>query len=274
MIRRVVVPLDGSDLATTALAPAQALAEAAGATLVLMTAEPMPTWHEQPERAAAYLREQATSTGFERVETRVVDDQARHQAILAAAEAEGSVVCMATHGRGGVSEAVLGSTAEAVVREARQPLLLVGPHARIPARPFPHGDLVITVDGSASAESIVRVASEWARCFDLRPCVVEVRAPPRRAQAEDNPSAEGAGARRVAEALPVDPARRVWEVLHGSDVAEVIVHYAQERPASLIAMATHGRTGLARLALGSVSTGVVRESPCPVLVRRVPYLTG
>ena len=43
---------------------------------------------------------------------------------------------------------------------------------------------------------------------------------------------------------------------------------------SLVAMSTHGRTGLARVALGSVATAVVRASLCPVLVNRPPLLTA
>jgi nucleotide-binding universal stress UspA family protein len=56
-------------------------------------------------------------------------------------------------------------------------------------------------------------------------------------------------------------------VTHGVPSAE-IVRIAAERNASLIVIATHGRRGLVRLALGSVADRVVREAPCPVLVVR------
>jgi nucleotide-binding universal stress UspA family protein len=51
--------------------------------------------------------------------------------------------------------------------------------------------------------------------------------------------------------------------------AEEIVHHARNVGADLIAMATHGRTGLARVFLGSVAEEVVRKSFCPVLLVRV-----
>jgi nucleotide-binding universal stress UspA family protein len=57
------------------------------------------------------------------------------------------------------------------------------------------------------------------------------------------------------------------QVGHGAPAAEIL-RVAEERKASLIVIATHGRTGLRRLALGSVAERVVREAPCPVLVVR------
>lgn len=56
-------------------------------------------------------------------------------------------------------------------------------------------------------------------------------------------------------------------VAHGTPAAEIL-RIAAERSASLIVIATHGRTGLVRVALGSVAERVVREAPCPVLVVR------
>jgi nucleotide-binding universal stress UspA family protein len=56
-------------------------------------------------------------------------------------------------------------------------------------------------------------------------------------------------------------------VTHGQAAAEV-VRIAGEKQVSLIVIATHGRTGLRRLALGSVAEHVIRHAPCPVLVVR------
>jgi nucleotide-binding universal stress UspA family protein len=54
---------------------------------------------------------------------------------------------------------------------------------------------------------------------------------------------------------------------HGAPAAEIL-RVAAETKASLIVIATHGRTGLRRLALGSVAERVIREARCPVLVVR------
>jgi nucleotide-binding universal stress UspA family protein len=50
------------------------------------------------------------------------------------------------------------------------------------------------------------------------------------------------------------------------DVATTICHIAEEVPADVIIVGSHGRTGLKRMLLGSVSEHVVRHAPCPVLV--------
>ncbi len=61
-------------------------------------------------------------------------------------------------------------------------------------------------------------------------------------------------------------------VLRSYRPADAIHDVAEEVGASLVVMSTHGRTGLARVALGSVTTAVVRTSLCPVLVNRPPVL--
>lgn len=79
---------------------------------------------------------------------------------------------------------------------------------------------------------------------------------------------------------------RLWEQLHRLQAPEgglaveyrleygepgtVILAVAQEINADLIVMATHGRTGLRRLLMGSVAEHIVRRAPCPVLTLRTP----
>jgi nucleotide-binding universal stress UspA family protein len=62
--------------------------------------------------------------------------------------------------------------------------------------------------------------------------------------------------------------RRIEAVRIGKDVPEKIVEYAASNGIDLVVMASHGRTGLAHLWLGSNAEKVVRSSPCPVLVLR------
>ena len=60
-----------------------------------------------------------------------------------------------------------------------------------------------------------------------------------------------------------------WEVqVTAGDPAEAIVHMAEELAVDLIVMATHGRTGLSHIFLGSVAEKVARHAPCPVLTLR------
>jgi nucleotide-binding universal stress UspA family protein len=74
--------------------------------------------------------------------------------------------------------------------------------------------------------------------------------------------------RVVLDRIPVDiPADA--EVLHGEAVGRII-EYASDVNADLIVMATHGRTGLSHVLLGSVAEQVVRKAPCPVLTLKKP----
>jgi nucleotide-binding universal stress UspA family protein len=52
--------------------------------------------------------------------------------------------------------------------------------------------------------------------------------------------------------------------------AHEIVKYAEETNADLIVMATHGRTGVSHMVMGSTAETIVRKSPCPVLTLKQP----
>jgi nucleotide-binding universal stress UspA family protein len=274
MITNVVVPVDGSPLAASAIGPAGALAEATGASLRLLTAEPLVLWHEQLQEAKEYLEKQAADTGLPGVETLVVGDKAARQAILVETQAPDTVVCMATHGRSGVGHAVLGSVAEAVLRDSGQPLLLVGPTVACAGPALRGGNLLVAVDGSPASEAIIPVAADWARMLELRPWVVEVIPEQRNITDSHERAVESATVRGVARRLDDVALPAQWEVLHEPEAADALVDYASRLPAVLIAMATHGRTGLGRVALGSVAMQVVQRSPCPVLVVRSPKIAA
>jgi universal stress protein A len=65
------------------------------------------------------------------------------------------------------------------------------------------------------------------------------------------------------------PASVATAVRWGSPV-EAVVDYAREEEIELVVIATHGRTGLSHVLLGSVAERIVREAPCPVLTIRDP----
>jgi nucleotide-binding universal stress UspA family protein len=269
MITRVVVPLDGSEHAVRAVGPARALAEATGAWLRLVTTR----WDNEVDHARQHLEHEAAALGFDRVETVVVHDRSAPEAILVESREAGSVVCMATHGRGGVRQMVLGSVAEAVLRGSSRPILLVGPSVERGvwqfAQWFLHGNLLVALDGSKISEVILPVAADWAGLLELREWMVQVL-PPSTDAGIDAPErqTESAYVRNVARGMHAADSPSQWEILHAPDAAEALIAYACRLPATMVAMATHGRTGLARVALGSVAMRVVHHSPCPVLVLR------
>jgi nucleotide-binding universal stress UspA family protein len=78
---------------------------------------------------------------------------------------------------------------------------------------------------------------------------------------------------RLATDLRSQGAKAEWEAVHDRAVASAIVRFADDQPCPLIAVTTHGRSGLGRVALGSVALRVVLHAHSPVLVLR-PGPTG
>lgn len=263
-IGQIVVPLDGSELAATALGPARALAAATGASLRLVTTR----WGHDTERPREYLKGLAARLASEHVDTVVIMDRDAVDAILLEAHPSSTLVCMATHGRGGMGHAVLGSVAESVLGKSEHPLLLVGPRLQTCLSALEPPNLLVAVDGSEISETIVPTAADWAQTLGLSVHVVEVILPPAgltlpRHEQQAADYVAGLVARLRAVGVVAD-----GEVLHGAEPADLILDSAGRLPVTLIAVATHGRTGLARVALGSTAMRVVHHSPCPVLVAR------
>ena len=148
-LEHLLLPLDGSELAETVLAPAAALGDLFAARYTLLRvvrpvfpgvagyedAAPVidPTVVEDLEAAAAdYLGElrERLPDAMREVDTRVVRGSSIPSAVLEAArEAGGSAIALASHGRGGIERALLGSTADKIVRGARGPVLVHRPAA-------------------------------------------------------------------------------------------------------------------------------------------------
>jgi nucleotide-binding universal stress UspA family protein len=266
--KTIVVPLDGSEFAERALAPAAALAERTGAEVVLMTSQVGGVVVE-PKR---YLTDTAAKAGIPGANVAVITDHFAASGLkMVVADAADPIVCMSTHGHSGVIQALVGSTAEDAIRLLDVPMLLLGPNVEL-SLATRLDSVVVSTDGTQTSKAIVPEVSEWIRDLQLRAWVVEVLDPEvRRAleQAGEEPAIEAAMVRALAESLLTrDGAGINWEVLHSDHAARAIVDYACRVRASLIAMSTHGRTGLARIALGSVAASVVHKAPGPVLVVR------
>lgn len=77
---------------------------------------------------------------------------------------------------------------------------------------------------------------------------------------------------QLSRVLPtIESVRYEHHYLQGSAVNE-IVKFARREHVELIVMASHGRTGLSRLLMGSVAEGVLRKAPCPVLIVKQPAI--
>ncbi|HEY1378473.1 MAG TPA: universal stress protein [Gemmataceae bacterium] len=302
MYRTILVPLDGSKLAEQALPLALAVARRAHANLRLArvhrpTASGGRTLPSKGVAASelAYVEaiaDAARRTGLP-VETTLLEGPVPAALCKHAQAVNASLMVLTTHGRGPLSRFWLGSTADDLVRRTPVPLLIHrpdpagDPQAGTPLPPnadFRFRRVLVPLDGSDVAEEALGPAAEMARIMgaDLTflrvvepvPLVVPdglVYTPPTLDTAlMDDLTAQArnyvghAAARWEGEGLDVEtrvmvndaPAAAVLEAAEGHD---------------LIALATHGRSRMARLFLGSVADKVVRGAHCPVLVVRHPH---
>lgn len=256
----IVVPLDGSSFAERALPIAKVLARRFSAGLVLMTTRS----GEWDVDGKAYLEALANQERDLMTEVASVDIHPAARAIAEVSAETGRLVCMTSHGRGGLRWAALGSVAEEVIRERTEPTVLVGRHCD-PEWGADLAELIVCVDASRDDDTVVQVAAEWAKALSMRARVTHVIHPL---------DVEGATRRDVtltaiAERLRGEGVDAHEVLLRSSYTAGAISDYARDLPGSMLAMNTHGRTGVKRIALGSVALATVGLATCPVLVAPV-----
>jgi len=254
----IVVPLDGSPFATKAIPVACSLRRPGGRVLLMSTA-----WNGDVAQARDYLARTAAEFSGLDVETVVIGDRAPAAAIqLAAKEAPGGVVCMTSHGRGRLRWALLGSVAEQVISQSPEPMVVLG---RECGTEWPNGlqRILVCVDGSTETPSVLPVSLEWARELELGVHLGMVIHPLDTSPPE--PILDHMVAKIEADGFDVDQS-----IVRSSYPAGALADLAVSLDAGLVAMNSHARTGVARLALGSVTMGVVGMARCPVLVVRTP----
>jgi nucleotide-binding universal stress UspA family protein len=255
-----IVPLDGSATTERAAHVAARLARSSvGDAEIVLTAV-------TPRRAAAAmeLRRLAGELPVGGVRCEVLDGEDVGAALGELVDTTGDpIVCMTTHGRARARELVIGSTAGELLRRVAVPFVLVGPKCS--------GDwsvdaprLLACLDESPTSDAILHPAGSFCRARDWELWLAEVFQP------LDAASTLSAWryTDRVAEELRTDDFRVRTVSGWSRHPADEILHLRSATSASVIAMATHGRTGLERVVLGSVTMSVVHRAPCPVLTIR------
>jgi nucleotide-binding universal stress UspA family protein len=204
-----------------------------------------------------------------------------------AAENEIDLTIMATHGRGGITRWWMGSVAEKVISEATAPVLLV--RSKRPSKTGIAGKLkslhniIAPLDGSDIGEAALPYAEILAMNSGALVSLLQVVSPPGTVEASllGGPdwrkfvkAMHDAGEdylKNIAERLSDKGIKSTYEVVTG-DPADKIVEYADDKKASLIAMSTHGRTGLTRWVLGSIADKVLHGARIPILLVRSPKM--
>ena len=300
MYKRILVPLDGSKTAEHVLPTVRTLAaqlrlpvELLGVVDTVELGRSLATVErfymdtlvaDETRRSGEYLDGIAKSFAGAAVRCTVAKGRAAEVIIESAAADKGTLIMMATHGRSGLNRFMLGSVAEKVLRGTANPLLLVRATeaAKVEGEAAVQS-IIVPLDGSELAETVLPAVVELAKQLDLEVKLFRAYAIPYGAYTTgdgfyDPVNLEAFLARLRAETvdylemktaeLKNDGLVKVSYVAKEGLSADEIIAFGRQTPDNLIAMGTHGYSGVKRWVLGSVTETVVRHSGGPVLVLR------
>ncbi len=247
-------------------------------------------WQRYLDKVAARLREAEPSVG-------VVASLREGEPAEALEEEVGSagvdLVVMTTHTSGVQARAMLGSVTDQLLRHVAVPFLLTRPgegKSRLNSEGLPP-EILVALDGSPSAEQVLRPAAELGKLVSASYTLVRA-VKPEEATATPAPEAAGSGPAAAAATEPPRPApdgrlkeavdylERTAGPLRAGGLRVATHATPDEQPAvailqraaalgpCVVALTTHGRPGVVRVAPGSVAGKVVRGSRYPVLVLR------
>jgi nucleotide-binding universal stress UspA family protein len=300
MFRKILAPLDGSNVAEQVLPYVRVLAGGLEVPVELLGVVDLDIEQLTPQlpaekrrhldaiieesscRTELYLKEIAQTFPGAKVSFAVEKGRAAEMIIARAATDKDTLIAMATHGRSGVDRWLLGSVAEKVLRGSANPLLLVRAKADAKAEgELTLKSIVVPLDGSAVAESVLPTVLEVAKKLNMEIVLCRAFIVPYspfggirehftivdellggiKAEAHDY-------LEKKAEELKKQGAHKVSCVLKQGAGADQIISLGRATPDNLIAMCTHGWSGPKGWVLGSVTETVVRHSGDPVLVIR------
>ena len=285
MLETILVPLDGSAGAEIALPFATEIAARARANLILATAAPPdtrdmePLYHSYLERARKLAQVQLRNAGAEnaKIYFHVLPGTPAEAILRYADEAGAGLIVMARRGADTRGPWLLGGVVSKVIRASLHPVLVVKKAA---AMGKSIRKILVPLDGSPAGESALLVAEALARTLGST-LVLYHAIEPVAAWAGYGLGAGYSAAQEPAHTRDDAPGYlegvRQRIATKGLDVsavteeglpADLILSYAQNQGVDLIALATHGRTGVGRWVLGSVTEKVISYAEVAILVAR------
>jgi len=265
MPRELIVPVDGSPTSFSAFDAAIPLARllGIGIRLVEVAFAPRDVEFRTPQLASELGRRLDGTVDVEVT----IEMPLTYSSVAAAIQQvhdhqSDSLIVMASHGRGR-SAAVVGSVADDLLRCIADPIMLVGP--KIEPNDF-SGPVPAPFDYSTESGSALPIAAKWATILNTTPWIVNVTG-----KSTDIPGdvCETGHLALAAQELEQHFDHGVaFDQLYGDRPAMVVANAARDRKASVIVASTHGRSGLSLVTMGSVASGIVRHSSCPVLLMR------
>ena len=294
MFKNILVPLDGSKLAESALAPAVTIAQAFSASITLFhvieKGAPSNVHGDRHLASFAEAQEYLDSlaqtlpqhiTAATHVHANGTNDVAR-SIVDHTLELERDLIVMCTHGSGGFRGFIYGSIAQQVLSIGETPLMLMHRVQGTPPAPFECKHLLVPLDGDPEHEQALPVATAFMQAFsaDLHLLAVVhtlmtlpghqaavARLLPGTARAYLSVQEEEMQMHLKATATRLSHSSGpvTWSVKRG-DPVHSIVRAAEDKSASLILMGTHGKSGSTAFWANSVAPGVSNRTRLPLLL--------
>ena len=291
MFERILVPLDGSELGQLALPYAEELAKALSSEVTLIfvcdTADCRYRYEHQVyvEKMAQQVSGHIKEKGPKITVKSVVLDGHPAAAIIDYAERNDiSLIIVATHGRSGIMPWAMGSIANKILYGVNMPVLLVRASVPTPAGGKEEqilSPILVPLDGSEAGESALPYVRELTEKLDLEVILFQVIARGQHVHTVGGlsyflyPEQQVESMKASAEQYLDGVGRRfagtkatVRSELKFGDPAAEIIKFAGETDTCLVAMATHGHSGIMRWAFGSVTHKVLHGGNTPLLLVR------
>lgn len=276
MFEKILVPLDGSKLAEVALPYAEELAGRLGSEITLLSVSESaqaPEYHkhqiylgkiiESTKHHAQKYREQSEDKEI-KTELEVLVGHPAEEILSYADQADIGLIIMATHGRSGITRWAVGSVADKVVRATKSPVALIRAKGAWPdmRKKGILNKTLVPLDGSIESEAVIPYIKELAYKLKTEVTLLQVVAEPDDASADVESYLE-----KMVNLLKSEDITINYEIRVGA-AAEEIIKLADEASVDMIAMSTHGRSGISRWTLGSVADRVLQAGNTPILLVR------
>jgi nucleotide-binding universal stress UspA family protein len=297
MYTRLLIPLDGSKTAEAALPYGRTLARTLKIPVELLSIVDITVLATQVFRGSGYFEPIIAETvrSSEEYLNRIaktfpadnvsctVETGKAEDVIIEKAGSDATLTAMATHGRSGIDRLIMGSVAEKVLRSAINPLILIRASEEADSEGLAVlKSVIVPLDGSELAETVLSPVVQLANALKLEVILLRAYQIPMNTYAgmEDSypidyekisvalkEEAQSYLERKVAELKRNGIEKLSFVISEGSGAGEIVA-LGRRTPDNLIAMCTHGRSGVKRWVLGSVTEKVVRLSEDPVLIIR------
>lgn len=309
MYKKMLVPLDGSELAEVTLVYAKELAGRMDLDVILLhvaspgASESMPLHQAYVEHAVEMVKlglaEVQKKFGLSRkgkaikVRGEVVAGYPADEILRYAGEHEVDLILMATHGWSGIKRWLLGSVADKVLRASVVPVWLVRAKAAKEVVYSERLRFLVPLDGSELAELVLphvealakQRSAEPVEVVLVRVCEPLVLPPVTAPEASLNwgklTEEHMVKSRQSAEKYLSKIEKRFEGIGAGASSvvleghpADRIIEYDNKNRFDLVVMATHGRSGISRWAYGSVAEKVLLGTSSPIFLVRPPSTGG